>query len=800
MKKFATQWAAAVLLVTGLAGGVASAQQAVSASQDDSFVVRDMRVEGLQRIAEGTVFNYLPVSVGDELGPAGVAEAIRAVFSTGLFSDVEMRRDGNTLVIAVRERPSIRRFDITGNKDIKTEDLQQSLEEVGLARGRTFDRPVLEEVRQFLTDQYYSRGKYNVVVDTQVTENETENTVDILVQVQEGERARIRQVAIIGNEAFSDEEILSEFELSTGNWLSWYKQDDRYARESLIGDLETLQSFYMDRGYANFEVESTQVQISPDRQGIYITINVEEGEPFRISEVRLAGEMVVPEEQLQRLVLSKPGDTFSRRQLTQAAELMTFRLGEEGFAFARVDPVPTISEEGNEVSVTFYVDPGKRAYVRRINFRGASSTNDEVLRREARQLEGGYLSNRALERSEQRIRRLPFVEEVSRETVPVPGSEDLLDVEFEVKEGLPGSFGGGIGYSGLQGVLFNANVVHTNFLGTGNRVEADLNTGRFSTVYSFLHTDPYVTPDGVARTISASYRDITQFVSGASEFGTKTAQLGLEYSYPVSEYTRLQYGVQLFDSKLLTNAFSPFQSNRWVQLNGDTTAREVGGTTLFESSFQSYELVLGWLYDSRNRVFFADRGSRHRVTLNYTVPGSSVEYYIARYDMMTHLPFFGPTFFEFNGEFTYGDALGDTTEVPPFKRMFGGGPGSVRGYREGWMGPRDTNDNPYGGNMEVSAQLELVIPVPGELGNSSRFSLFADAGNIFSTDSTPFFDELTGEPKSHDFSFSELRYSVGASFQWLAPLGLFKFSYGFPLNAEPDDRIERFQFTVGSAF
>ena len=785
---------AVLAIVLGLSATAAPAQQGVP------FVVRDMRVEGLQRISEGTVFNYLPVAIGDQLDSTRVAEAIRAVFATGLFLDVELRRDGDTLVIAVRERPSIRELTITCNKDIKTDDLMESLEGVGLTRGSTFDRSVLEEVQQFLTDQYYARGKYSVLVNTVVTEDETENTVDISVRINEGTRARIRQVAIVGNEVFSDEEILKEFKLRTRNWLSWYRQDDRYARESLVGDLETLQSFYMDRGYASFEVESTQVQISPDRQNIFVTINVSEGEPYRISEIRLAGNMVVPEEQLRRLVLSKPGDTFSRRLLTQTAELITFRLGEDGFAFARVDPVPSVSEDGKEVSVTFYIDPGQRAYVRRINFLGTTGINDEVLRREMRQFEGGYLSNRALERSEQRVRRLPYIEDVTRESNPVLGSDDLVDIDFTVKEGLPGSFGGGIGYSGLQGVLFNANFVHTNFLGAGNRIEADVNTGQFSTIYSFLHTNPYVTPDGVSRTMSASSRDITQFVSGASEFGTKTTALGLEYSYPISEFTRIRFGMQLLDSELLTNTFSPLQSIRWVLLNGDSRVNDLPGGAIFETDFQSYELLLGWTFDSRNRVFFADRGARHRATFNMTTPGSDVEYYTLRYDALHYFPFFGPTFLEWNGEVQYGEALGDTTEIPPYKRFFGGGPGSVRGFREGWMGPRDTNNNPFGGNLRVSSQLEMILPMPGQLATTTRASLFADAGNVFSTDDTPFFDPRTGEPVTADFSASEIKYSVGVAFQWLAPLGLFRFSYGVPLNDDSGDRTERFQFSIGSAF
>ncbi len=773
---------------------------AVAQSSGDQFVVRDMRVEGLQRISEGAVFNYLPVSIGDQLDQARVAEAIRALFATGLFADVEMRRDGDTLVIMVRERPSIRNFTISGNKDIKTEDLEESLRAVGLARGRSFDRSVLEDVTQYLIDQYYARGKYSVAVDTTVTDIEADNTVDIEIQVKEGQRARIRQITIVGNEVFSDEELLDDFKLRTRNWLSWYRQDDRYSRESLIGDLESLQSYYMDRGYANFDVDATQVQISPDRQDIFISISISEGEPFRISEIRLAGNLILPEEQLKQLILTKPGDTFSRRLLTQTAELMTFRLGEEGYAFARVEPVPTISEEGNEVAITFYVDPGKRAYVRRIHFVDTTSINDEVMRRELRQLEGAYLSNRALERSEERLRRLPYIEEIRKETIPVPGSEDLVDVEFSIKEGLPGSFGGGVGYSGLQGLIFNANFVHTNFLGGGNRIEADVNTGRFSTVYAFMHTDPYVTKDGVARTVAASYRDITQFISGASEFSTKTGMVSLEYSYPVSEYTRLRAGMALLDSSLVTNAFSPLQSIRWTRLNGNPGFTDVNGTTLFDTDFNSYELILGWLYDSRNRVVFADRGARHSLSFNYTVPGSDVEYYTLRYDWVQYLPFIGRTFLEWNAEVAYAEALGDTTEIPPYKRFFGGGSGTVRGLREGWMGPRDTNGNPFGGNLRTSSQLELIIPLPGQFATATRFSLFADAGNIFSTDTTPFFDIQTGEPRSYDFSTSDFRYSVGLAVQWLAPLGLFRFSYGFPLNTDPQDRVERFQFSIGSAF
>ena len=772
-------------------GGVAGAAE--------PFVVRDMRVEGLQRIAEGTVYNYLPVTIGDQLDETRIREAIRAVYGTGLFRDVEMRREDGTLVIVVQERPSIRSFTIEGNKDIKTEDLEESLRGVGLARGKTFDRSVLDDVTQFLTDQYYGRGKYNVVVDTEVTENEEDNTVDIAIDIAEGKRARIRQINIVGNEAYTDEEILDDFELSTPNWLSFYRQDDRYARETLLGDLEKLQSFYMDRGYAAFEVDSTQVAISPDRQNIYITVNVDEGEPYVISDIKLAGDLVLPEASLERLILAKPGETFSRRRLTQTAELITYRLGEEGFAFARVDPVPEVKPESNEVSITFYVDPGKRAYVRRVSFYGSEGIEDEVLRREMRQMEGGFLSNRALERSEERIRRLPFIEEVKSETRPVPGTDDLVDIEYEIKEGMPGSFGGGIGYSGSQGVILNGNIVHTNFLGRGNRIEADVNTGQYATVYRLLHTDPYVTMDGVSRTVSLSYRDITQFTSGASDFSTETLTLGLEYSYPITEYTRIRFGLSLQDAQLVTDSSSPLQSQRWVRLNGNPSVDQIGGITLYSTEFKAYELILGWTYDSRDRFLFATRGNRTRLSLNYAIPVGEVEYYTATWDWLQYVPLFGPFFIEWSAEVAYGDALGDTTEIPPYERFFGGGPRTVRGFKEGYLGPLDSQGRPYGGNLKVANQFELILPSPEKLANSTRFGLFLDAGNVFSTDTTPFIDENLN-PVSYDFAVDEFRYSVGAAVQWLAPIGLFRVSYGIPLNDKPEDALEGFQFTIGSAF
>lgn len=779
--------------------------RSVGPGGDDAFVVRDMRVEGLQRIAEGTVFNYLPVNIGDELDRQRLREAVRALYSQGLFDDVELRRDGDTLVIVVEERPSIESFEITGNKDIKTEDLMQSLRSVGLAQGRTFDRSVLDNVEQFLTDQYYSRGKYGVVIDSEVEELPN-NAVRIAIDVKEGQRARIRQINVVGNEAFSDDELRDAFTLKTPNWQSFIRQDDRYAKEALSGDLETLRSYYMDRGYADFRVDSTQVAISPNKKDIYITINVDEGERYTISDIKLAGDLVVPKEQLNALILAKPGEIFSLRRLTQTSELMALRLGEDGYANAEINPVPNLDRETKEAEVTIYVEPNSRVYVRRINFNGIDEVDDEVLRREMRQMEGGYLSNRLVDRSQVRLQRLPYIENVQMETMPVPGSPDQVDVEFDLEYGLPGQFGGGLGFSESQGLLLNGNFVHSNFLGTGNRVGAELNSGRFQKVYSISHTDPYTNIDGVRRTVSLSFRDLTQFTSSASDFSTETITAGWEYGYPITEVQTLNFGFAWQDAELVTSSGSTAQAQDWVRNNGDTFEEPLGTLgTLFGTQFASLDLIAGWTYDSRNRFLFATRGMRQRFTASFALPNSDVEYYTLRYDLLKYIPLTDRWVVSINTEIAFGEGLNDTTALPPFKQFFGGGPNSVRGYEEGDLGPRDSFGNPYGGNLLVASQLELIIPTPEKWGNRARVSLFYDIGNVFNTGEVAFTDRL-GDPVTYDYDYNELKQSVGLSAEWLAPLGIFRFSYALPLNEfTGDDRffgdeVERFQFSIGQAF
>lgn len=768
------------------------------------FVVRDMRVEGLQRISEGTVFNYLPINIGDTVDNTRIQEAIKSLYGQGLFDDIEMRQDGETLVVAVHERPSIESFEIEGNKDIKTEDLLESLRGIGLAKGRTFDRSILESVQMSLREQYYGRGKYGVVVDSYVVDGPN-NTVKVGFNIKEGDRAKIRQVNIVGNEAFSEEDIREGFELDTANWLSWIRQDDRYSSEALEGDLETLRSFYMDRGYADFRVDSTQVAISPNKKDIFVTIGLHEGELYTVSEIKLVGDMVVPEALLRAMVLAQPGSIFNQALLTASADFMKQGLGEQGYANAEIEPVPELDHATKEASITFYVDPQSRVYVRRINFNNIDQVNDEVLRREMRQLEGAYLSNVLVERSKVRLQRLPFVESVEVRNTPVTGSPDLVDVDFDLEYRMPGQFSGGIGYSESQKMMLNGSIVHTNFLGSGNRVALELISGRFQKAYSMSHTDPYRTMDGIQRTIGLNYRDVTQFVSAASDFSTTSAAASVDYSYPISEFQLISLGLTFQRAELLASRNSTIQAQQWVTNNGDSFVRDAGTFDVYGTSYNSYEIGLGWTFDSRNRALFPTRGTRQQLYVAATVPGSEVDYWTARYSFTKYMQFWRRWGIRLNTELAMGEGTNGTTALPPFKQFFGGGPGSVRGFRESYLGPRDSYGRPYGGNVLVAGQAELILPLPAKFASQARATLFYDVGNVFNSGEVGFTDKL-GSPLEYKPDVNELRASVGVGIEWLAPLGLFRFSYAFPLNEYRGndryygDELERFQFSIGQAF
>ncbi len=770
------------------------------------FVVKDMRVEGLQRISEGTVFNYLPINIGDTIDSVRIGEAIRALYGQNLFDDIEMRRDGETLIVVVKERPSIERFTIEGNKDIKTEDLMESLRGVGLARGRTFDRSVLDNVEMFLREQYYDRGKYGVEITTKIVDRPN-NTVAINIDVKEGERAKIRQVNIVGNNSFDEKQIREDFELDTANWLSWIRQDDRYAKEALEGDLETLRSFYMDRGFADFRIESTQVAISPNKKDIFVTINVVEGDVYTISDIKIVGEMVVPEAVLRSYVFAQPESVFNQNLLTRSAEFMQFRLGQEGYANAEIEPVPELDHDAKSAAITFYVNPQNRIYVRNINFNGINQVDDEVLRREVRQMEGSFLSNSLMDRSKILLQRLPYIEPgVDYSTTPVPGSPDLVDVDIDLEYRMPGQFSGGVGYSESQKILLNGSIVHTNFLGTGNRVALELNSGRYQKRYSLSHTDPYRTMDGVRRTMSINYRDITQFTSASSDFSTTSAGASVDYGYPITEHQSLSFGLSYQHAELVSSSNSTLQAQQWVTNNGNPFVEDLGnGLTFFGTEFDTYEAIVGWSYDSLNSSLFPTRGTRQQLFLSMAVPGSDVEYYQARYNFTKYFPVTGRWIISANAELGITEGIGGTTATPPYKQFYGGGPQSVRGFKESYLGPRDSFGRPYGGNVLAAGQVELIIPLPEKFASQARASLFYDFGNVFSTGEVGFTDKL-GTPMEYDVDFKELRTSVGIGVQWLAPLGLFRFSYAYPLNAYKGndrfygDEVERFQFSIGQAF
>ena len=800
---------------------VVSSAAAAQLAPDADFTVGDIKIEGLQRISEGTVFNYLPVNIGDRLTAQRQREALRALYATGFFRDVELRRDGNTLLVAVLERPSLESVEIKGNKDIKTEDLQKSLRTVGLSAGKTFNRSTLEEVTQYLTDQYYSRGKYAVKIDSKV-EDLANNRVRVNLDIKEGSRAKIRQINIIGNTVFKSKDILDTLTLKTPNLTSWYKSNDRYSRESLEGDLEKIRTYYQDRGYANFRPDSVQVAISPDKSDIFITVNITEGVVYKISEVKLAGKLVLPEADLKRLVLIKPGQVYSQKYITATQELIKNRLGAEGFYFAKVDDVKTADETKKEVALSLFIEPGNRVYVHQISFKGSTRSNDETLRREVRQLEGALLSNVALERSKQRLQQQQFVETAEVETTPVAGSPDLVDVVFNVKERPSASISGGVGYSASQKFMLNASFQDSDFMGSGDNIALQLDSSLYNKIYSFSHTNPYVSVDGMSRTVSLSYRNSTQFVSTSSNFKSQNLSLGLSFGYPISEFQRVSAGAALQRVDLLTyQGSSAQQSVDWVQKNGNPYTRVTlssgslsdgtaitSATSLYGSRYSTIELNAGWMFDSRNRGLFADRGQRHTLGLSF-VPTGSVRYYQASYDGVYYQPLLLRTTLSLGANIVYGRGMGNTTGLPPYKRAYAGGPDTVRAYTESSLGPVDSNGNPYGGNLLTVLRAELILPLPVKWQTSARGSLFFDMGNVFSTDGTQYKGRDRTTPVNYNFAYNGLRKSAGVAVQWLAPsLGVFRFSYGVPLNkfvgspTDPrfPDRTEFFQFTIGGAF
>jgi outer membrane protein insertion porin family len=749
---------------------------AQTAHAEEEFIVKDIQVKGLQRISLGTVFNYFPVNVGEKFSMDDVGPAIKALFKTGFFKDITLEREGETLIINVVERPSIAKIIFEGNKDLSKDDLTKALDKIGLSEGKVFDRQILDKVEQELNRQYLSHGKYALKIKTDVS-NLTRNRVGIHIKISEGRVTKIKQINIVGNKAFDDKTLLKTFELSTTNLLSFYSKDDQYSKQKLAADLETLKSYYLDRGYINFVVESTQVAITPDKKDIYVTVNIKEGEVYTLDKVKLTGNLVVPPEELIKLVSVGPGEIFSRKNATETSKAISDRLGDEGYAFANVNMVPEINEAKKTVDMAFFVDPGKRAYVHRINFKGNTKTRDEVLRREMRQMESSWASSSKIERSKTRLERLGYFESVNVETPPVVGTSDQIDVDYTVVEKPSGNLSAGIGFSQVQGVVLNANISQDNVFGSGKRVNLAFNNSSYATNYQFGFFNPYFTPDGVSLGYNLAYSKRNAGQINIANYSTNVADAGMDFGIPLNEFDQLRFGLDLKHTKLITSTFTSTQINQFVADQGD--------------SFFTLAPTISWTHDTLNRAIFPNKGGQQRFSAYATAPGvSDLEYYKASYKHQIYFPLAKDLTFRLHGEIAYGDGYGDTDNLPFFENYFGGGTGSIRGFKNNTVGPRDSNNFAFGGSNKLIGNAELFFPVPflSDV-KSVRLGTFFDAGRI-----------------ANSFGFSDMKYSAGVSGEWLSPFGALSVSAAYPLNAKSastgvvGDQKQLFQFNFGQNF
>lgn len=740
-----------------------------------SFIIQDIRVEGLQRISAGTVFNYMPVAVGQQVQDEQAGEVIRALYKTGFFKDVRLERENNVLVITVQERPAVADITFSGNELLETEQLLEALKDIGLAKGRVFNRSILDKIEQELRRQYFSQGKYGVKLISTVTPLER-NRVGIAIDISEGRAATIKNINIVGNRALEEEDLLDEFKLNTGGWLSFYTKDNQYSRQKLSGDLETLRSYYLNRGYINFKIDSTQVSITPDKKDIYVTINITEGDVFTISDILLAGDLVVPKEKMFELVHLTRGHVFSRKKVVDSSERLNALLGNHGYAFANVNSIPEIDAEKKQVAITYFVDPGKRVYVRRINLRGNTRTRDRVLRREMRQMESAWFSAEKVSRSRDRLERLSFFENVTVETPAVPGSTDQVDVNITVEERPAGNVMAGIGFSQNQGITFNTSISQNNFLGTGKRVTLGFNNSSANTLYQVAYTNPYYTIDGISRGFNLKYRQTEFDELRSANYSTDVMIAGINFGIPISDFDRL-----LFTFDLESTDFN---------IASDASREIKAFKAEHGTSMLDYKAGVNWVFDSRNSAMFPTRGGRQRMGAEISLPGSDLEYYKISYRHQRYLPLSSIFTLGMKGNIGYGDGYAGTESLPFYENFFAGGFRSMRGIAENTMGPRDSKNDALGGNMNLTGGAEIYFKAPFKVADKSlRLSIFADFGNVFDVDDG-----------SEGFEPGELRYSTGVSAVWASPMGLLTFSLAQPFNTDSDDKIETFQFSFGSSF
>ncbi|MGE5666920.1 MAG: outer membrane protein assembly factor BamA [Betaproteobacteria bacterium] len=735
----------------------------------EPFVVRDIRVEGVQRTEPGTVFNYLPIKVGDRVDDQKISDAVKALYATGFFRDVRLEAQGNVLIVAVEERPTISSITFVGNKEFDTATITKAMKDIGLAEARIFDRSILERAEQELKRQYITRGKYGAQVQTTVTPQER-NRVAINFTIKEGDSAKIARINIVGAKAFTEKQLLDQMTLTTPGWLTWYTKNDQYSKQKLAGDLETLRSFYQNRGYLEMNVDSTQVSITPDKEQIYITVNITEGPRYTVGDVRIAGDLVVPAAELEKLIRIKTGDVFSREKLQLSAKDISDRLGAEGYAFANVNAVPDLDQKDAKASFTFYVDPGRRAYVRRINITGNSKTRDVVIRREFRQLEDAWYDGPRIERSKERVKRLGYFDDVSIETPPVPGSSDQVDVDVSVTERQTGNLLAGVGYSTAEGVVLNGSISQQNIFGSGNALSLAVNTGKYNRQLSMVFTQPYYTVDGVSRTIEAYQKNLDPTGLAISQYSSRTTGAALGFGVPVTETDTVNIGGRYEHTRLSLFADTPPVYKDFVNQFGSTT--------------DAYILSSGWSRDSRDDILYPMRGRLQSALLEVGLPIGDLSYYKIQYTQSYYQPLYGDLIGMMRVDLGYGDGFSGKP-LPFFKAFFAGGGDSVRGYDTASLGPRDSFGNALGGKRKIVGNLEMFYPIlKGD--KAVRASVFVDAGQIYTNGSQP--------------QYESFRYSAGVGVQWNSPVGPLKFSYGIPLNAKPGDREQRFQFQAGTAF
>ena len=735
-----------------------------------SFVVKDIRVEGLQRTEPGTVFSYLPVKVGETMTEEKAQQALRALFATGFFRDVRLEVENDVLVVLVEERPAIAQVDFVGVKDFDSDTLKRIMRDAGLAEGRTFDRSVLDAAEQELKRQYLSRGRYAAEVQTTVTPLER-NRVGISIAVSENDVAKIRSINIVGARAFRESELLELFVLRTPGWLTWYTKHDQYSRPKLGADLETLKSFYLDRGYVDFNVESTQVSITPDKRDIYITVNIAEGEKYTVGEVRLDGQMLLPREELQKLVSVKQGEVFSRQRLTESTKAITDRLGNEGYAFANANAIPQIDRDKRTVAFAIVIDPGRRVYVRRINVAGNTRTRDEVVRREMRQLEGAYYDASKIQLSKSRIDRTQYFKDVSVETAPVADKADQIDVNFTVEEKPTGSLLIGGGYSTVDKVVVSGSISQSNVFGSGKFLAVQVNSGKVNRAYALSYVNPYFTVDGVSQGFDVYKRRVDASSLSVGAYTTDTLGGGFKFGYPLSETDAVSIGIVAEHVKLGLFDTSPVSY--------------VNFSSLFGSSYTYGSGSVGWSRDRRDSAILTTRGSLTAASVE--LAGGDLQFYRGNINEQWFYPLSRTMTLALSGDLGYVHGL-NGRPVPFFKNFYAGGPTSVRGYKAFSLGQQDATGNVLGGTRRISGSAEVLFPMPGaQQDKSLRLAAFIDAGQVYAAD--------------QKVALGDLRYSAGIGLAWNSPFGPLKLSFAQPLNTKKGiDRVERLQFSFGSSF